>query len=274
MKLQMRAIDVVYAYKQVEKVISPLRSLRSDSVTEFRKQFSEALRIGRQLHGDTFQLTSPRFAKQQQHRSNPPSSTPEEYYRITLYNEFLSHILSELEERFLNNPSHGVAVGLLHLLPSACIDLVNDVTVPKDLVAAVDQFSDDLPSPVMFTTEYGLWVRQWKGWSGDVPRTLTGTLRECSALAYPNLHVLLKLAVVLPVTSCESERSFSQLQLIKIARRSTMTEARLSSLALMKINRDRCNELLSEDNMKRLVQAFTQQHPRRMKLPFMLPDED
>ena len=273
MKLQMRAIDVVYAYKQVEKVISTLRSLRSDSVTEFRKQFSEALRIGRQLHGDTFQLTSPRFAKQQQHRSNPPSSTPEEYYRITLY-EFLSLILSELEERFLNNPSHGVAVGLLHLLPSACIDLAKDVTVRKDLVAAVDQFINDLPSPVMFTTEYGLWVRQRKGWSGDVPRTLMGTLREFSALAYPNLHVLLKLAVVLSVTSCESERSFSQLQLIKTARHSTMTESRLGSLALMKINRDRCNELLSEDNMKRLVQAFTQQHPRRMKLLFILPNED
>ena len=105
------------------------------------------------------------------------------------------------------------------------------LTVPKDLVAAVDQFSDDLPSPVMFTTEYGLWMRQ-------------------------------------------SEWSFSQLQLKKTARCSTMTESRLSSLALMKINRDRCNELLSEDNMKRLVQAFTQQHPRRMKLSFMLPDED
>ena len=142
-----------------------------------------------------------------------------------MYNEFLSHILSELKERFLNNPSHAVVVGLLHLLPRVCIDLENDVTVPKDLVAAVDQFSDDLPSSVMFTTEYGLWVRQWKGWTGDVPQTLTGTLRECSILAYPNIHVLLKLAVVLPVTSCESERSFSQLQLIKTAQHSTMTQS-------------------------------------------------
>ena len=79
-----------------------------------------------------------------------------------MHTEFLSHILSELEERFLNNSSHDVVVGLLHLLPSVCIDLVNDVTVPKDLVAAVDQFSDDVPNPVMFTTEYGLWVRQWR----------------------------------------------------------------------------------------------------------------
>ena len=88
MKLQMRATDAVYAYKQVEKVISTLRSLRSDSTTEFRKLFSEALRTGRQLYRDTFQLTSPRFAKRQQHRKSPPSSAPEKYYRIALYNEF------------------------------------------------------------------------------------------------------------------------------------------------------------------------------------------
>ena len=100
-----------------------------------------------------------------------------------MYNKFFSHILSELEERFVNNPSHGVAVGLLHLLPSVCIDLVKDVIVPKDLIAAVDQFSDDLPSPVMATTEYGLWVRKWTGWTGDTPQTLMGTLRECSTLA-------------------------------------------------------------------------------------------
>ena len=112
--------------------------------------------------------------------------------------------------------------------------------VPEDLETAVNQFSDDL----------------------------------CSALAYPNVHALLKLAAVIPITSCESERSFSQLQLIKTARRSTMAESRLNSLALMKINRERCNKLQSSENMKQLVRSFAQQHPRRMKLSFMLPDKD
>ena len=103
------------------------------------------------------------------------------------------------------------------------------------------------------------------------PGTLIGTLKECSVLAYPNLNALLILALTLPITSCESERSFSRLKLIKSARRATMSESRLSSLALMKIDRERCNELLSEQNMKELVQSFSQLHPRRMKLPFMLP---
>ncbi len=42
-----------------------------------------------------------------------------------------------------------------------------------------------------------------------------------------NLNVLLTLALTLPITSC---RSFSQLKLIKTARRATMSESRLGSI--------------------------------------------
>ena len=268
-KLQLKAIDVVSAYKLVNKVVSRLKYLRTNSVSEFRKQFVEASKIAKKLHGDQFELTTPRLSGRQRHRSNPPSSTPEEYYRITLYDEFLSHVVSELEERFVNNQSHSITIGLLHLLPSECIKQGEDVVVPEDLAKAVDLFKGDLPHAVMFNTEYDSWVWHWKEYSSAaVPDTLTGTLKECSAMAYPNLNAMLILALTLPITSCESERSFS-----KTARRATMSESRLSSLALMKINRERCNELLSKENMKKLIQSFSQLHPRRMKLPFMLPDE-
>ena len=105
-KLQSKAIDVVSAYKLVNKVVPRLKSMRTNSIPEFRKQFAESTRIGKQLHGDQFELTLPRISGRQQYRSNPPSSTAEEYYRITLYDEFLSHVVSELEERFAYNPSH------------------------------------------------------------------------------------------------------------------------------------------------------------------------
>ena len=127
-------------------------------------------------------------------------------------------------------------------------------------------------SHMMFPIEYDSWVREWKECSTSVPDTLADTLEKCSTISYPNLIVLLKIALTLPITSCESERSFSQLKLIKTARRSTMTESRLSSLALMKINRDRCNKLSSAENMRELVKTFAQLHPRRMKLLFMLQD--
>ncbi len=162
--------------------------------------------------------------------------------------------------------------GLLFLVPCECVQLDDESGVPNQLSEAVQFFLQDLPLSVMFPLEYNSWVREWKACSTSVPDTLADTIQKCNTITYPNLMVLLKIALTLPITSCESERSFSQLKLIKTARRSTMTELRLSSLALMKINRDHCNNLSSEKKIKELVKAFAQLHPRKIKLPFLLQD--
>ena len=110
--------------------------------------------------------------------------------------------------------------------------------------------------------------------SSNLPDRLIDSFKQCSKMMYPNLDALFRTALTLPITSCESERSFSQLQLIKTARRSTMSESRLSSLSLMKINRDRCNELTTPCKIKTLVTEFAKANPKRIKLPSMLADDD
>ena len=215
--LQRKAADVVYAYKTVKGVVSTLKSIRANSAVEFKKQFSEATRLGKGLHGNEFEITTSRLSGRQAHRSNHPSTTPEEYYRVSLYNEFLSHVLAELEERFFNN-SNGIVTGLLYLVPSECVQLDIQSEIPQQLLDAVQVFSEDLPHSVMFSVEYNSWVREWKSCSTTVPQTLTEALEKCSPISYPNLKVLLKVALTLPITSCESERSFSQLKVLKTAR--------------------------------------------------------
>ena len=64
-----------------------------------------------------FQPSMPRIARCQVYRSNVNASNPEDFYRTTLYNEFLSHVVTELEKRFVDNSAHGI--GLLHL-PIEC----------------------------------------------------------------------------------------------------------------------------------------------------------
>lgn len=71
----------------------------------------------------------------------------------------------------------------------------------------------------------------------DIPNKLMDGLQACSVSQFPNLYVILRVASTLPKTSCESERSFSQLKLIKTSHCSTMSTSRLSGLAVMKINR-------------------------------------
>ena len=274
-KLQMHAIDVTYAYQQVTTVVSTLKKMRENSSSQFHLLFTETTQLGQQLHGNQFELSTPRIVGRQVHRSNPETSSPEDYFRITLFDEFLSHVISQLEDRFVNNPAHSIALGLLYLLLSECVRVESDCILPTELAQAADLYKDDLPHSVMLSTEYNMWVAKWKqqhAISAEIPNKLVDALQSCSDLQFPNLHVLLRVALTLPITSCESERSFSQLKLIKTSHRSTMSNNRLTGLALMKINRDCCNELSSEEKIKDIVKSFSQLHPRRMKLPFMLSD--
>ena len=64
-KLQMQAIDVVYAYKEVQSVISTLKGMRERSSSEFKNIFSEAQKLGKDLHGQDFEHSRPRIVRHQ-----------------------------------------------------------------------------------------------------------------------------------------------------------------------------------------------------------------
>ena len=75
---------------------------------------------------------------------------------------------------------------------------------------------------------------------------------------YPNIHILLKILITLPVTSCECERSISMLQLLKTSHRSTMSEERLNGLAMLQYHRD------IPITAAEVVEEYVRCHPRRL----------
>ena len=221
--------------------------MRSRSERGFSEIYFETTKLGKDLHGEHFELSMPRVNRRQMHRSNILAQSAEEYFRITIYNEFLSHVISELQSRFVDNAGH--SVGLLHLLPSQCCNNSEAADIPVKLKSAVEFYSRDLPHAILFPTEYRMWVNKWSE-DGPGPKKLVDVLSACDSTSFPNIHVLLQLALTFPITSCESERSFSQLKLIKTPHRSTMTSSRLSGLVLMKINRTICETLHSPQRIK------------------------
>ena len=54
--------------------------------------------------------------------------------------------------------------------------------------------------------------------------------------SFPNVEVALRMYLVLMVTHCSAERSFSKLKIIKNRLRTTMGNERLSHLALMSLS--------------------------------------
>ena len=134
--------------------------MRNNSDREFHKIFEEATKLGKTLHGDDYLLCLPRITGRQSHRNNPRVSSPEDYYRITLYNEFLSQVVAEIEKRFVDNPVHGIRI--LNLLPSECCKHEDEHDIPLELAQAVEFYQSDLPQPSAFPMEYRTWVRNWK----------------------------------------------------------------------------------------------------------------
>ena len=112
------------------------------------------------------------------------ATNAEEYYRI-MYNEFMSHGICQLESRFLDNSAH--IVGLLYLLPSECTrtDFTIDDGIPSNLTEAVQFYKSDLPQPVLFPTEYHMWVMTWKQ-QGHGPKKLVDALHACDRTSFPN----------------------------------------------------------------------------------------
>ena len=77
---------------------------------------------------------------------------------------------------------------------------------------------------------------------------------------FESIATLLKLALILSVSSAHDERAFSCLKRVKTYLRSTMTENRLSNLACISINR----ELVSHISIRELQQPFLNEKTRRI----------
>lgn len=96
--------------------------------------------LAKNLHGEEFELQQPRSSSRQVHCANVSVSSAENYFRITLYNEFLSHVIAQLETRFASTYS----TGLLKLLPDKCMcssSAIEDIELPQELVEAKEFYS-------------------------------------------------------------------------------------------------------------------------------------
>ena len=85
-------------------------------------------------------MKQPRVSARQTHRDNVPVYSAEECFRITLYNELVSYLIEELEERFTRLSTPINTTGLIQLLPSQCTACtsasasVPETSIPEELL--------------------------------------------------------------------------------------------------------------------------------------------
>ena len=115
-----------------------------------------------------------------------------------------------------------------------------------------------------------MWTERWKLFSTPLPDNICETLQQANDKLYPNICSLLKLLLVIPVTTASVERGNSSLKYVKSELRTTMTQDRLNALILLFIHKD---IPLDYDV---IVNAFAAKRPGRMLLqsPLLDPDEN
>ena len=128
----------------------------------------------------------------------------------------------------------------------------------------IDFYIYDLPSPSTIPSQLRLWKKTCE-LINIKPETVAGALKICCKTDFPNIFIILKIIATLSVTSCECERSNSELSLLKTYLRTTMGQSRLNGFALMHVHYS------LELNMKKIIDSFARKH-RRMMLNDIIND--
>ena len=199
-------------------------------------------------------MSIPRRCGRQTARSNVQASTPEEYWRRTVFIPFLDHLLQEFNNRF--DQLNLDAIKGLYLIPDKLSKLSDD-----NIDTIYERFKEDLPSPATFRQEIRRWKMLWTA-STKLPSTLSATLTSsaCVPKSYPNIATILHILSITPVTSASTERANSALKFLKSDRRSTMGQERLNSLLMLYIHKD---IILNYDAV---IDLYASRYPRRMVL--------
>lgn len=226
-QLQTVNADFVEACNHVDSVLGVLDEMRENNKKHFSDMFSVAAIM---LNKNKEEIDLPRFANKQTHRSNVPTNSSEEYYKLNIFLPFLDHIRTQLSDRFQKHKS--LISSLQQIIPSKCIHATNE-----EINDCVQFYSQILTEPSTFKSEFSIWKSKWLKEESRPNTAITG-LDNCNILLFPNIWKLLQVLATIPMSTATPERTFSSLKRLKTYLRNSTGETRLNGLALMSVHRE------------------------------------
>lgn len=235
--LQAVDLDMILAVNLIKDVLDILEEKRRDAENAFHSLFQRIEVLCDQLN---IAIELPRRTGRQQHRSNYCATTPECFFRISVYIPYIDHVINEISSRF-----HDVTERCKALWAFVPFYLMNSPRM-EDVSTCFQLYAEDMnTSETVLMAEYEMWKKKWTSFHEQneseisIPKNAITALSSCPEVLFPNIHKILRIIVTLPVSTASAERSFSTLRRLKTYLRSTMSEERLTGLALMTVHRER-----------------------------------
>ena len=173
----------------------------------------------------------------------------------SIFYSILDCLMSEIDNRF-SKDSVAIFAGISSLCPGGRTFLSEQLLV--DFAIAYSICGHDLKHEIPLVKK--LLLKE-----SEQPTSLEQFLSFLSPYraAFECLYKLLLIAVTLPVTSASCERSFSKMKVVKTFLRNSMSNERLSNIALLSIERARAEDI----DLDSFVDEFDSRHEnRRIKL--------
>ena len=222
---------------------STIRAKRSE--TRFQQIFDKAVEMVDTLKIEPIQVP---------HQRQPPkrytggasqhiAKTPEEWFRVEYY-KMLDCVDVQFEKRF-NQPDLKILQDLDNVLLSGEVSpIISEYPELKGDMLKI-QLS-------MFHSNYKI-KSSWE--AANLFRNMPVEVRRL----FDQVETLLRLLLVIPVSSAEAERSFSALRRLKTWLRTTMTQARLNHTAVCHVHQD----VLDNIDTREICQQFIGMNDRR-----------
>ncbi|XP_049303765.1 zinc finger MYM-type protein 1-like [Bactrocera dorsalis] len=214
-QLHEKSMDFVSAMNRAKELIRTLHQIRETADGFFNDIFQTASQMSKDLFDTSRQTT----------RANPPCTTPESHFRVTIYILCVDALIQNMTEHLLVNED--ILSSFQILLPGfAAIDNAEEL---KNLTI----YFEEQISMTALKSEYRLWCASLS--TIDPTIEVLKLLQHCDATYFKNIHYLLTILPTLPVTTASFERTSSTLKRIKTLPRSVMGNERLSALAVIAV---------------------------------------
>ncbi|KAL4113589.1 hypothetical protein QTP88_017193 [Uroleucon formosanum] len=247
--LQTPKLDLLSAVKHIQSLKSSLISMR-DSYDEFELIFKNTENVCINHNIIIPPIKNRKISKKIDNATQTRHifKTKFDEMRVNVYNTTLDTLINGLDLRFkqetldiiniignlvnldINMENYNTEFDLLnkyfHISKES---LISEITLLKQL--------EDTPKGTCSGSVY-----KWLDW-----------LNKCDrSNIFNNFFLCLKMFVIIPVTSCGCERSFSKLTIVKSKLRSTMTQDRLNALLFLFVEQ----ELTSSVNIESVIDEF------------------
>ncbi|XP_070412030.1 zinc finger MYM-type protein 1-like [Nothobranchius furzeri] len=244
LSLQARGKTISGMLKAVEYTRQGFLSLRTND--SFMSIYGKAVKLVADLdlqpvHPPHVRMPSRKYGGPAKHHT---PATPEEYFRVHFFSA-IDTVITQLHDRF-DQPSLENLNKLEELLLTGKTNDIVSLYPELDLQKMQIQLA-------MFKANHTYTSCK------EAAQILRGMQPEVRGL-FSQVETLVRLLIVVPVSSCEAERSFSALRRLKTWLRSTMTQLRLNSTAVCHVHRDRLKRL----DKREIATAFIGTSERRV----------